>query len=104
MITRFVDIVHTPLILFTPMIMAWYLSLKEASILVSDTVVETRKSIMATTATSPEWNTVVVPQVLQLIQVTLPALSKGWGDGLVAIWVAAWVGAIGSFVGFLDAS
>ena len=47
-----------------------------------------------------------MPQVLKLIDETLPALSSGWGDGLVAIWVGIWVQAIAAFALFLhgDAS
>ena len=88
-------------VLIYPMLLAWYLALKEASILVSDEVVETRKKIVGTKVDSAEWESAVVPQVLRLIDETLPALSSGWGDGLVAIWAGFWVQAIGAFALFL---
>ena len=98
---RPVDLVHVPTVILGPCLMAWYLSLKEASVLVSDSVAEARKLIKQTSPTSPEWNDRVVPAILKLISHTLPALSTGWGDGLVAIWASLWFGALGSFVGFL---
>lgn len=93
-------------VLIYPMLFAWYLALKEASILVSDEVVEARKKIVRTKVDSAEWESIVVPHVLKLIDETLPTLSSGWGDGLVAIWVGIWIQAIAAFALFLhsDAS
>lgn len=88
--------------LLYPCLLVWYLTLKEASLLVFDEVVETRRTIVGTSVESAGWTSVVVPQVLKLIDKTLPALSEGWGDGLVAIWVGCWVQGIGVFCLFLQ--
>jgi len=80
----------------------WWLSLKEASVLVSDRVIECRKLIDKTSATSAEWDALVVPELLKLINVTLPALSGGWGDGLLVLWEVCWMIALAIFARFLD--
>lgn len=80
----------------------WYLALKEASILVSDEVIELRKMIRRISVTSGEWDKVVVPALLSLIQKTLPGLSQGFGDGLFAITAGCWTGSLGNFAQFLD--
>eukprot|EP01051_Picozoa_sp_SAG22_P007524 SAG22_NODE_533_length_9401_cov_5.643625_1_plen_466_part_00 len=81
---------------------AWYLSLKEASVLVRGEVVDCRTLISRTSATSAAWDTDVMPELLELIQVTLPTLSIGWSDGLLAVWAGLWVTAIGVFAKFVD--
>ena len=81
---------------------AWWLSLKEASVLVSDKVTECRNLIDKTSATSAEWDARVVPELLTLINDTLPALSSGWADGLLAVWASMWVLALGFGAMFLD--
>ena len=58
-----------------PVNVAWYLTLKIAAVLVSDEVVETREMIKTTVVVSnsaAEWDEVVVPRVLALIDTTLP--------------------------------
>ena len=64
-----------------PLALTWYLALKQASILVSDAVVEARKRIIATAPSSKQWDDEVVPMVLKLLQTTLPALS-GFASGV----------------------
>jgi hypothetical protein len=81
---------------------AWWLSLKVASALVSDEVTECRKLIDTTSATSAEWDIEVVPQLLQLVNSTLPALSRGWANGLLALWTACWAASLGMFTHYLD--
>jgi hypothetical protein len=81
---------------------AWYLSLKEASVLVRGEVAEVAEVLSRTSATSAAWDTDVMPELLELIQVTLPALSTGWADGLLAVWAGLWVTAIGVFAKFVD--
>jgi hypothetical protein len=80
----------------------WYLALKEASVLVSDEVTELRKKIYSTPVTSAEWDSDIVPAAMSLIQRTLPALSRGFGDGLLAIGVGCWASSLGNFANFLD--
>ena len=76
--------------------------LKEASILVSDEVVETRKKIVGTKVDSDEWESAVVPQVLKLIDETLPALSSGWGNTLGLTFVMFWLFTVGTMAALLD--
>ena len=81
---------------------SWYLSLKEASVLVRCEVVDCRVLISQTPATSARWDSEVIPSLLKLIQVTLPTLSTGWADGLLAVWAGLWVTAVGVFAKFVD--
>ena len=85
-----------------PLMIAFWLSLKQASVLVSDQVIEVRKLIFKTSATSAEWDAQVVPELLKLIEVTLPALSPGWADGLLVLWSCMWVFVLGAFAIFLE--
>jgi hypothetical protein len=80
-----------------PLVLTWYLALKEASLLVSDLVLEVRKQIRDTDFKSPEWDAEVVPKVKELLTHTLPTISHGFGDALLAFWAAAWVLAFGQF-------
>ena len=69
---------------------AWKLSLKEASAIVREELMQTRKLIDHTSATSENWDALVVPKMLKLVQTTLPVLSQGLADGLLALWAACW--------------
>ena len=80
---------------------AWYFSLNEASELVRAEVAGCRERIDKTAATSDEWDAEVVPVLIKLSQETLPALSKGWADGLLAVWAGLWVTALGTACKFL---
>ena len=82
---------------------AWWLTLKEANVLESTAVIAARKLIDRTSATPDEWDALVVPELLKIIQVTLPALSQGWGDGLLANWSGIWAFSLGGFTYLLDA-
>ena len=84
-----------------PLGFAWWISLKEVSVLVSDSVLECRKLINKTSATSAEWDERVVPALLDLTQVTLPALTVGWADGLIAFSLGFWLLAACYFAYFL---
>ena len=75
---------------------SWWLSLKLASAHVSHEVMKARKIIDKISPTSDEWDTQVVPKALELIDVILPALSNGWADGLLALWLGCWIFALGS--------
>jgi len=81
---------------------AWWLSIKQASRLVSAHVADTRLLIDKTSATSAEWDAIVVPRVLKLINETLPVLSKGCADALVATAANHWVNALGWFALLLN--
>jgi hypothetical protein len=83
-------------------ISTWWLSLKVASVLVSDQVIEVAKLIDKISATSAEWEALVVPELLTLIKKTLPALSKGWADGLLAISAGCWLYGLSTFTAFID--
>ncbi len=48
------------------------------------------------------WDTDVVPAAIDLVQRALPKLSSGFGDGVVVVFVALWVGSLGAFAGFLN--
>ena len=63
---------------------------------------ECRNLINKTSATSAEWDALVVPELLKLINETLPALSRGWANGLLTLWTACRVAALGMFSHFLD--
>ena len=65
-----------------PCVFAWYLALKEASVLVSDAVLEARKDVSSTAVLDEEWDRSVVPKILELAKETLPDLSHGFGGGL----------------------
>lgn len=81
-----------PIYIFVwPSAFLWYLSLKEASILVSDAVLEARKLLVSTPVGDKEWDTVVVPAMLRLAAKTLPDLSYGFGTGLFMITTAFWL-------------
>jgi hypothetical protein len=81
-----------PIYIFVwPTAFVWYLTLKEASILVSDAVLEARKQLVNTSVSEKEWDSTVVPAILQLAAKTLPDLSHGFGTGLFMITVAFWL-------------
>ena len=81
---------------------AWFVALKEAALLASDAVIETRKQIHSTAVASAEWGSIVVPRVLSLIQKTMPALSSGFATSVLGIVFFCWLVALIFFVRFLD--
>ena len=81
---------------------AWFVALKEAAVLAADAVVETRKQIRSAPVASAEWDGVVVPRVLGLIQKTMPALSSGFGTSVLGVVFGFWLNALGLFVVFVD--
>jgi hypothetical protein len=83
--------------------LCWWLSLKTASAVVRAEVLACRKLIDSASATTlDQWDAAVVPQVLQLINVTLPALSTGWANGLLWLWAATWVVGLSIFSWFFE--
>eukprot|EP01052_Picozoa_sp_SAG31_P044221 SAG31_NODE_7632_length_1634_cov_1.851466_3_plen_173_part_01 len=98
-----------------PCLLAWWFSLKIASVLAEDTVMlHSRRShvgsvlhanlrscasstqiddaielIQRHSVQSAEWNTIVVPAVHGLVMNTLPTLSAGWGISLGLVFAAA---------------
>eukprot|EP01046_Picozoa_sp_COSAG06_P007286 COSAG06_NODE_353_length_16899_cov_14.694345_18_plen_384_part_00 len=84
-----------------PLLFGWYLALKASSILVSDAVLEARKKIAQTSPSDAAWDSEVVPATIELLKETLPALSAGFGDGVLVLFFAFWVNALGSFAKFL---
>ena len=63
-------------------IFAWWLTLKIASTLVMDAVAEAQQAIQRTSPVDPQWDDVVVPQVVELCDSTLKLLSQGWGSAV----------------------
>ena len=43
-----------------------------------------------------------MPEILKLINDTLPALSRGWADGLLTLWASMWMLAFGRFALSID--
>eukprot|EP01048_Picozoa_sp_COSAG05_P024734 COSAG05_NODE_5959_length_1051_cov_1.194328_1_plen_320_part_01 len=83
-------------------IFPWWHALKSASVLVTDAVAETRQAIERCSPTSSEWKTEVLPRVLGLCNETLPLLSRGFGIGVAANFLACWSTAAGFFALFLE--
>jgi hypothetical protein len=81
---------------------SWYLTLKEASVLVRDDITVCCARIEETSTTSDGWHSKVLPGVLNLVRNTVPRLSEGWADGLLAIWLGLWMTTLGIFAKFLD--
>ena len=71
------------------------------SFLMREQVLEVRKKIADTSPCDSAWDTDIVPAAIDLMKKTLPELSTGFGDGVVVVFVALWVGALGSFAEFL---
>ena len=84
-----------------PCAFCWYLALKEASVLVSDAVLEARKDTMSTSVLDEKWDKVVVPQILALAQKTLPDLSHGFGAGLFMCASGFWFFSASAFAASL---
>jgi len=84
------------------MLGAFWLSLKQASNLVSDAVLAVRDKIDAVDTTSPIWETEVVPETLKLIQETQPILTEGWETALFGFWLGLWAGALSNYCKILD--
>ena len=73
-----------------PCAFSWYLALKEASVLVSDAVLEARKEVASTAVVDDKWDESVVPKILELAKTTLPDLSHGFGGGLFMCALGFW--------------
>jgi hypothetical protein len=58
-----------------PSAFSWYLALKEASVLVSDAVLEARKEVVSTAVLDEKWDESVVPKIQELAKKTMP-----WGS------------------------
>ena len=86
-----------------PCVFAWYLALKEASVLVSDAVLEARKEVSSTAVLDEEWDRSVVPKILELAKKTLPDLSHGFGGGLFMCALGFWLFSASAFASSLKA-
>jgi hypothetical protein len=85
-----------------PLFAAWWGTLKMASLLVADAVVECRMFIRRSKPGSAEWDREVVPRVLKLMRDTLPVLSNGWGPALATGFLAFWMIAFAYFCDVLE--
>lgn len=70
--------------------------------IVSDLVLEARALITSISPTTEKWDAEVVPSVRRLAEKTMPELSRGFGDGLVAVGIAMWFYAASAFCKFLE--
>ena len=70
-------------------------------VLVSDEIMECSKNILKYSCKSDEYS-VAVSSVLRLINETLPALSEGWADGLLCVWIGMWTIALAMSAVVLD--
>ena len=86
---------------WAPAANAWMVSLKFAATLASERVDDARQKIAATDADAPQWDFDVVPANLRLLQTTLPTLSRGWGSGLVGLFLAKWSSALPFYIGIM---
>ena len=92
-------------IVVAPQVLAWFIALKEAANLVSDSVLETMKHVHASVdeGYAMQWDQLVVPGIIKFIKHTLPTLTEGFADGLLAIWTGFWVLSAGWFCHSLSA-
>ena len=96
---------ETPMYWFVwPCVFSWYLALKEASVLVSDAVLEARKEVASTAVLDEEWDESVVPKILELAKKTLPDLSHGFGGGLFMCALGVWSFSASAFASALEGS
>lgn len=72
---------------FFPCFTAWWHCLKTSSALVSDKVFDARARIEGTRPGTLAWEKEVVPCITSLVTETLPALSAGFGNGVLAIFL-----------------
>ena len=87
-----------------PCVFSWYLALKEASVLVSDAVLEARKEVASTAVLDEERDESVVPKILELAKKTLPDLSHGFGGGLFMCALGVWSFSASAFASALEGS
>ena len=85
-----------------PCVFSWYLALKEASVLVSDVVLEARKEVASTAVLDEKWDGSVVPKILELAKKTLPDLSHGFGGGLFMCALGLWSFSASAFASALE--
>ena len=92
-------------IVVAPQVLAWFIALKEAANLVSDSVLETMKHVHASVdeGYAVQWDELVVPGIIKFIKHTLPTLTEGFADGLLAIWTGFWVLSTGWLCHYLSA-
>jgi hypothetical protein len=61
-----------------------------------------RKKLWAASPSEHEWDNTILPAVTHLIQNTLPELSRGFGDGVLAFVATMVIFALSAFSSFLD--
>ena len=85
-----------------PCVFIWYLALKEASKIIFAVVLRVRSALDESSQMSTHWDETVVPAILQLVETTMPTISSGFADGMMAVGVAFWMYAASAFCTFLD--
>ena len=96
-------VLESPMYWFVwPCVLSWYLALKEASVLVSDVVLEARKQVTSTVVLHETWDEHVVPNILELADKTLPDLSHGFGGGLFMCTLGLWSFSASAFASALE--
>eukprot|EP01051_Picozoa_sp_SAG22_P017680 SAG22_NODE_2787_length_2210_cov_4.155850_1_plen_483_part_00 len=83
-------------------VFSWWLTLKIASVLVSDAVAEARQLIERCDPRGDEWGAKVVPAILGLCENSTVWLSRGWGFALGCLFCGCWVGGVGFLAVFLE--
>ena len=64
-------------------------------------MLEARKELAVTSVLDKDWDSSVVPKILQLAQKTLPDLSHGFGTGLFTLATAFWLLSASAFASSL---
>ena len=72
--------------LVTPILFAWWLSLKCADNLVTAKILECEEVVLGTSLSDSSWETVVNPAVYHLADTVMVQLSQGYSDGLAVLW------------------
>ena len=71
-----------------PCVFIWYRALKEASKIIFAVVLRVRSALDESSQMSTHWDDTVVPAILQLVETTMPTISSGFADGMMAVGVA----------------
>lgn len=79
-----------------PLAVAWYLTLKQAAILVSVSTYKILEAVNRCTPASAAWDSDVVAPILKLIKDTLPTLSDGWQQGSASVCLCCWALGLGT--------
>jgi hypothetical protein len=80
----------------------WYYTLYYGCLLTTKHINCAIDTIDGTSPREPSWREQVVTQLKTLCNDTLPLLSNGWGDGLLAVTLWSWLWSAALFCGFLQ--